>query len=87
MFLKTLFSLFEKLFRHKKQNVMLTFLPNWEIFFFASIDSKKSEQTKMFFARVDISEIVFYTIFLKFSKWVTKFEDYDKIRSLDGILQ
>ena len=50
----------------------------------ASIDFKKSNHKKTFLLHVDISENVFYTIFKKFSKWVTKFEGYDEIRSLDG---
>ena len=29
----------------------------------------------MFLLHVDISDIVFFTIFFKFSKWVTNFED------------
>ena len=62
---------------------MITFLPYWGIFL-ASIDFKKSNHKKTFLLHVDISENVFYTIFKKFSKWVTKFEGYDEIRSLDG---
>ena len=57
----------------KKKNVTLN-LPHWG-YIFASTDYKKSKQEKMFLIHVDISENVFFTIFFKFSKWVTKFED------------
>ena len=62
---------------------MITFLPFWGIFL-ASIDFKKSNHKKPFLLHVDISENVFYTIFKKICKWVTKFEGYDEIRSLDS---
>ena len=84
MFLKTLFSLFEKLFRHKKTKCDAHFFAQLRNIFFCINRFQKIRADKNVFARVDISEIVFYTIFLKFSKWVTKFEDYDESRSFDG---
>ena len=39
----------------------------------------------MFLLHVDISENVFYFFIFLFSKRVKKFEDYNEIRSLDGI--
>ena len=39
----------------------------------------------MFLFHVDISENGFYTIFWKFNRSLTKLEDADKIRIIDGI--
>ena len=38
----------------------------------------------MFLLHADISENGFYTIFWKFNRSVTKLEDADEIRSIDG---
>ena len=84
VFLKHFLGFLKINFVTKKPNTCCSLFCPIEVYVFASIHYKKSKEKKMFLLHADISENGFYTIFCKFNRSVTKLEDADEIRSIDG---